>query len=117
MEKINLNGNTFEIVDSVPPNFFIWNIGKNMPDGYLPICRLADVQPFEGGRSIDVKSLKAIKTPDAQRILEVAHIGGTVADVKKFIKKNENKKPSTWAKTYAEKAKKILPIMQNIKGL
>lgn len=37
---------TFELVDHVPLGYSIWNIGKNMADGYLPLCRLAAVQPY-----------------------------------------------------------------------
>ena len=65
---------TFEIVESIPRNYFIWNIGKNMIDGYLPLCSLAGKQPFKGAQCIDVGSLRAIKIDEAQIIL--AAIGG-----------------------------------------
>lgn len=32
---------SFELVDRVPLGYSIWNIGENMADGYLPLCRLA----------------------------------------------------------------------------
>ena len=40
MEKqtITHHGHTFELVDRVPRGYFVWNIGKNMIDGYLPLC-------------------------------------------------------------------------------
>lgn len=43
MEKqtITNNGDTFELVDRVPRGYLIWNIGKNMVDGYLPLSQQA----------------------------------------------------------------------------
>ena len=52
---------TFEIVESIPRNYFIWNIGKNMIDGYLPLCSLAGKQPFKGAQCIDVISIHALR--------------------------------------------------------
>lgn len=66
---------TFELVDRVPLGYSIWNIGKNMADGYLPFCRLAAVQPFPGGRDIEVNTLKCHKCEGAQVILEAADGG------------------------------------------
>ena len=71
MEKktITHGGHTFELVDHIPQGYTIWNIGKNMIDGYLPLCRLAYFQPFPGARNIEVDTLKAIKCDGAQVIL------------------------------------------------
>ena len=71
---------TFELVDRVPLGYSIWNIGENMADGYLPLCRLAAVQPFPGGRSIEVDTLKAIKCEGAQEILAAAGWGPETLD-------------------------------------
>lgn len=38
-----------------------------MPEGYLPLCRLAAEQPIPGGRSIDRQSLLAIRCPQPQQ--------------------------------------------------
>ena len=40
---------TFELVDFVPLGYEIWNIGRNMAPGYLPLCRISARQPFQGG--------------------------------------------------------------------
>ena len=81
---------TFELVDHVPLGYSIWNIGKNMADGYLPLCRLAAVQPFPGWRNIEVDTLKAIKCEGAQVILEAAGWGPeTPEQIERYIKKNE----------------------------
>ena len=53
----------FEIVEKVPANFFVWNIGDNMGlDEYIPICK--DLHPEDKENfEIDTISLKAIKLP------------------------------------------------------
>lgn len=51
----------FEIVDSIPSAYEIWNV--HHPDGYYLLCRLkpADRQPFDGCREIETWNLKAIR--------------------------------------------------------
>ena len=71
MQTIKSGEHVFEIVDKVPCGYMIWNIGTNMVDGYLPLCRLKAAQPFQGGREIEVDTLKAIKVDGAQIILDV----------------------------------------------
>lgn len=103
----------FELVDRVPLGYFVWNIGKNMADGYLPLCRLAARQPFPGGRSIEVDSLKAIKCEGAQEILDAIGFGPeTPEEMERYIEKNENK-PS---KQYEiVRMRKALPYMRMLK--
>ena len=94
MEKqtITNNGDTFELVDRVPRGYLIWNIGKNMVDGYLPLCRLAYFQPFPGGRNIEVETLKAIKCEGAQTILAAIGWGPeTPEEMERYIEKHERK--------------------------
>lgn len=52
---------TYEIVNAVPLGYTVWNIGHPVAGEYLPLCRLSQHQPFPGGQSIDVDSLKAIR--------------------------------------------------------
>lgn len=110
MEKITSGQHEFELVDSVPYGYFVWNIGKNMIDGYLPLCRLSAYQPFPGGRTIEVETLKAIKTDAAQIILAAMGIGpNTVKEMEDYIEKHPNK----WG---VDRMKKALPYMRQIKG-
>ena len=51
---LEYDGLTFEIVDKITLGYEVWNIGSNMAEGYLPLCRLKAVQPFPGGREIDI---------------------------------------------------------------
>lgn len=45
----------FEIVEKIPVNYVIWNIGKNMgTDKYIPICQLKTKY------DVDLFSLKAV---------------------------------------------------------
>ncbi len=63
----------FEIVEKIPTNFFIWNIGENMgTHDYIPLCEY--LHPGnEGDRSINAATLKAIKvTPDEWKTLNKA---------------------------------------------
>ena len=103
---------TFELVDRVPLGYSIWNIGKNMADGYLPFCRLAAVQPFPGGRDIEVNTLKAIKCEGAQVILEAAGWGPeTPEQMERYIKKNEKNPHKQFE---VKQMKKALPFMQKL---
>lgn len=68
--------NRFLIVkDPCYPAYRIWNIGSNMVDGYLPLCKLKQVQPFEGGMEIEPDTLRAIRTDGAQTILRAIGFG------------------------------------------
>lgn len=111
MTTINSGDREFELVDHVPFGYEVWGIGKNMIDGYLPLCRIAAVQPFPGGRSIEVDTLKAIKTDSAQIILAAMSIGPkTVKEMERYIEKHPNK----WG---VDRMKAALPFMREIKGL
>lgn len=103
----------FELVDHVPLGYSVWNIGKNMADGYLPLCRLAARQPFTGGRNIEVDTLKAIKCEGAQEILEAASLGARTPDeMERYIEKNKDNP----AKQYeVARMKKALPYMRQLK--
>lgn len=119
--SITVNGplpgvsNTFELVDHFPFGYLIWNIGKNMADGYLPLCRLGHMQPFPGGRSIEPDTLKAIKIDGAQTILAAVGFGPeTPEEMEEYIKKHD--KGSKNYKPFAvERMKKALPLMRQIK--
>lgn len=60
---LNNRNDIFEIVEKIPKNFFVWNIGENMGlDEYIPICK--DLHPEDKENfEIDTASLKAIKLP------------------------------------------------------
>ena len=107
----------FELVDAVPLGYIIWNIGENMADGYLPLCRLCAIQPFPGGRSIEPDTLKAVKCDGAQIILEATSCSGanTAEKMEKYIQKYRNAKPGTWEHTNVKRIKEALPYVRQIK--
>lgn len=112
-KTITHGGNTFELVDAVPWGYFIWNIGKNMIDGYLPLCRLSSSQPFPGGRSIETDTLKAIKIDGVQTILAAIGWGSETPDeMETYIKKHSANNDH---RMEVERMKKALPLMRQIK--
>ncbi len=116
MEKIVWDGLVFSVYDCIPRNYEIWNVGKNMIDGYLPICTLSARQPFPGAREVDTESLRVIKTDGAQIILAAANGGcTTLAKMERFIKRNINAKEGSWEAAQVRRIKKALPYMRQIK--
>jgi len=109
---------TFELVDCVTLGYEIWNIGENMADGYLPLCRLKAVQEFEGGRSIEPDTLRAIKCEGAQLILAAIHSGAdTVNSMERYLERHRAEEAGTWEFNMVQKIKAALPYMRQIKGL
>ncbi len=109
---------TFQLVNEVPPGYFVWNIGShNMPSGYLPLCRKA--QRIDAGEyEIDGDSLKAIHIEGAEKILDAIGGGqGTVKSMEHYIERYKNAQPGTWSYRQVRRMKEALPIMRKIKGL
>ena len=67
----------FEIVEKIPKNFYVWNIGENMgSDEYIPICE--DLHPDDKNNyEINTSTLKAIKldTKDVEILRDSACVG------------------------------------------
>ena len=107
---------TFELGDFVPHGYLIWNIGENMPDGYLPLCRLAARQPFPGGRSIEPDTLKAIKCEGAQTILSAIGYGPDTKDaIVQYIDKHSSAEPGSRYYIPVQRMKAALPYLEKIK--
>ena len=101
----------FEIVDHVPSGYTIWNIGKHMTDGYLPVVRVGGYN----GCQVDTTTMKAIKVDGAQTILAACGYGpSTVRDMENYIEKHSGKRSRAHE---IERMRKALPIMKQIKGL
>lgn len=107
MLKITSGKHEFELVESVPWGYKIWNIGKNMIDGYLPIVQVGGYD----GCQVNTSTMKAIKTDGAQTILEAIGAGpSTVKEMESYIEKH----PNEWG---VDRMKIALPLMRKIKGL
>ena len=85
-------GHKYEEVRTIPRGYEIWNIGNHAPPGYIPLCRLKAIQPFEGCREIEPDTLKAIKAEGAEIIMQAA--GRLTKDTpetwRRYIKRYEN---------------------------
>lgn len=109
--------NVYEIVDEVPLGYTIWNIGVNAPEGYLPFCRLSRHQRFEGGRDIEIDTLKAMKVEGAQEILAAVSNGHrTIAEMERYIQKHRRPKTDCEQRSVAL-CRRAIPYMQKIKGI
>lgn len=108
--------NTFELVDYIPPGYRVWNIGENMADGYLPLCKLQATQPFPGAQFIESHTLKAIQCEGAQVILDAIGYGPETPDeMEKYIRKHQNAKPGSKYEIPVSAMKRALPLMRKLK--
>lgn len=108
---------TYEIVEEISLGYMIWNIGKNAPEGYLPLCRPAQYQPYPGSRNIDPDSLKAIKIDGAETILAAIGRGQeTLPEMEQYVKRCRNSK-TDWVQRRVALYRKAIPIMRKIKGI
>ena len=105
---------TFEIVEKIPANFFVWNIGENMGSNeYIPIAQ--DLHPEDKGNfEINANTLKAIKlSVEEVRLLREAATFGIVsrATAEKAIK---SKRKGYWSNRKRAEAEKVIDIFNRI---
>jgi len=113
MEKIISGNHEFELVDYVPYGSRIWNIGKNMIDGYLPLVYTGGYD----GCQVNTQTMKAIKVDGAQTILAaMGHGDNTVEKMEKYISDFKDSKEEIKI-AQIQKYKAALPIMKGIKGI
>jgi hypothetical protein len=97
-------------VDFIPYGYKIWNIGKNMIGGYLPLVQTGG---YDGCQVIGVK--KAIKIEGAQTILEAIGNGqNTIQEMEDYIKTYKNSKEEIKI-NQIKRFERALPIMHKIK--
>lgn len=77
--------NTFEVVNNLPLGYHIWHIGKHMPVGYIPLCRLKAKQPFVGCTEIEPDTLRAISLENASGILSDAETEDKIIERKSLL--------------------------------
>lgn len=110
-ETISSGRHIFAVVDHVPYGYQIWNIGKNMIDGYLPLCKV-----IPGTHSVEPDTLKAIKIEGAQKILAAIDAGeDTVEKMERYINRHNDAKSGTWEYQKVERMKEALPWMRQIR--
>ena len=111
MEYITSGEHTFKIVNSIPLGYKIWNIGKNMIDGYLPIVQVGG----EDGCQVNIKTIKAIKIKEAQTILNAIGWGqNTIKEMETYVKRYKNSK-TEYVKNHIKRLEEALKVMYLIK--
>ena len=87
----------FEIVERIPSNFFVWNIGENMgTHDYIPLCE--DLHPEnKDDYSINAATLKAIRvTPEEwEKLNDAASFG--VNSLQTAAKALKSKRRGYWS--------------------
>ena len=61
----------FEVVEKIPAGFFVWNIGRNAPEGYIAIAEMA----HPTADVINPDTLKVIKL-NADEITKIDNAAG-----------------------------------------
>ena len=94
----------YKIVDRVPRDFIVWNIGDNLGnDEFIPFC-----QTVPNSYSINPNTLKAVKLPaeDVQVLRKVAGRGNT--NIKNIIKRINRHRKGDYPRELLERAAAIL---------
>lgn len=111
MNKLVSGKNVFEIVESIPENYKLWNIGKNMKEGYLPL-----IQTVGNTYSVNIDTMKAIKVDEAQTILLALGRGqNTVKDMERYIKRYSNSK-NICTQRHVNRLIESVKILKTVKG-
>lgn len=112
--ELNNRNDSFEIVEKMPSNYFVWNIGENMgTDEYIPICE--DLHPEDNDSyEINTSTLKAIKLniEDVKALREAAGVG--VNSKKTAEKALKSKRRGYWSDRKREQAEKVIDIFNKI---
>lgn len=104
----------FEIVDKIPPGFYVWNIGENMgSDEYIPLAQ--DLKPGDQDNfEVNTETLKAIRlNPEEVQILRKA-AGVGVNSLKTAEKALKNKRRGYWSDRKRVEAEKTIDIFRKI---
>ena len=104
----------FEIVDKIPGNFYIWNIGENMgADEWIPLAQ--DLKPGDKENfEINPETLKAIRlNPEEVQILRKA-AGIGVNNLKAAEKALKSKRRGYWSDRKRKAAEMTIDIFRKI---
>lgn len=108
------NTDIYKIVEKIPFNFYVWNIGKNMgSDEYIPLCQ--DLYPeIKDNYSINPDTLRTIKLPKEEVELLREAAGWGVVSLKEAEKALKSKRHSYIAEKRRESAHKTIDIFERI---
>ena len=103
---------SFEIVEKIPSNYFVWNIGENMgTDEYIPICE--DLHPEDKDNyEINTSTLKAIKlsVEEVKVLRKAAHVG--IVSKTTAEKALKSKRRGYWSDRKRAEAEKTIGIFK-----
>lgn len=125
MTRFEINGNTitsetiwnthkFQIVEKIPANFFVWNIGENMgSDEWIPLAE--DLKPEDKeDYHVNTETLKAIRlNPEEVQILRKA-AGIGVNNLKAAEKALKSKRRGYWSDRKRKAAEMTIDIFRKI---
>ena len=104
----------FEIVEKIPSNYFVWNIGENIgTDEYIPICE--DLHPDDKDNyEINPSTVKAIKlsVEEVKALRKAASVG--INSKKTAEKALKSKRRGYWSDRKREQAEKTIDIFKRI---
>ena len=104
----------FQIVDKIPGNFYIWNIGENMgSDEWIPLAQ--DLKPGDKENfEINPYTLKAIRLnpEEVQTLRQAAHVG--VNNLKSAEKALKSKRRGYWSDRKRKAAEMSINIFREI---
>lgn len=100
---------TFEVVESFPQGYIVWNIGDNMVDGYLPLAQVEN-------DSVNLNTLKAIKIDSNEELKLLREAAGYgVHDLKSAKRAMNRKNPKgSIARRKKELAEKTITIFERL---
>lgn len=115
-EIIRNENNKFEVVDTFPVGYEVWNIGAhNMPEGYLPLCKPKWSQSLGGFYEVEADTLKAMRTDHAAEILKAVSCGAfTAAEMQNYLEKNADAKEGTYRARAYKRITVALPYLQEL---
>ena len=104
----------FEIVERIPANFFVWNIGENMgTHDYIPLCE--DLHPEDkDDYSIKRTTLKAIRVTQEEweKLNDAASVG--VNSLQTAAKALKSKRRGYWSDRKRAAAELTIDIFMKI---
>ena len=111
---LNDRNDIFEIVEKIPKNYFVWNIGENMgTDEYIPICE--DLRPEDKDNyEINPNTVKAIKlsVEEVKALRKAASVG--INSKKTAEKALKSKRRGYWSDRKRAEAEKTIDIFKRI---
>lgn len=114
MSKDIWNAHSFKIVEKIPENYYIWNIGENMgSDEWIPLAEDLKPEDKEDYR-VNTETLKAIRlNPEEVQILRKA-AGIGVNNLKAAEKALKSKRRGYWSDRKRKAAEMTIDIFRKI---